>query len=99
MAGNERRRKKRKTEVVPVSVVTTESLRLEGRTVDVSSRGLFLTAPEIQLVVDIKGTEYRGRLGRALPAGEDGMMGYSVELEECIETTDAHGSDRVPVEV
>ncbi len=87
MAGHERRRKKRKTEVVPVSVVTTESLRLEGHTVDVSSGGIFFTAPEIRLVVSIKGKKYHGRLVRALP-NEDGMTGYAVELGELVRPVD-----------
>ncbi len=98
MVGHERRRKNRKAEVVPVSVVTTESLRLDGQTVDVSSGGILFTAPEIQVVVDIKGKEYHGRLVRASPVG-DGMTAYALELEECVTATDAHMSNRVPVDV
>ena len=98
MVGHERRRKNRKAEVVPVSVVTTESLRLDGQTVDVSSGGIFFTAPEIQLVVSIKGKKYHGRLVRASPVG-DGMTGYAVELETLVETTDMPVSDDVPAEV
>ena len=96
MAGHERRRQERKAEVVPVSVVTTG---LAGHTVNVSSGGMFFIAYErLQLVIGIKGKEYRGQLVRAFPT-EDGMTGYAVELEECIETTDTPVRDGVPAKV
>ena len=86
MSNEERRRTQRKTAAFPVSVVISESPKLEGESVNYSQEGVLLMARgSLKLLVTIKGKQYRSRLVRAFPT-EDGMTGYAVELEEPIIT-------------
>ena len=99
MPQEERRRSERKSEVFPVSVAVDESPTLEGSSVNFSSQGVLLMARgSLQLLVTIKGKQYRSRLVRAFPT-EDGLTAYAVELDDPIEAAEPPARERVPAAV
>ncbi len=80
------RRTRRRDLGCPVVVtLTDEIVELKGQTVNVSSDGVLLEAlGRIPVLVDIKGTTYRGHLVRAFPTDTE-TTAYAIALDDAFD--------------